>query len=458
MRLSLPLLPLLFTAACRAPVDSGLDTSETEDTAVAGVRVDLGAFRPRNVVVVHVDTLRADALPRWGNTRDTWPLLEAREGWVSVDRAVSTAAWTAPATASLLTGTDQPTHGVRFFDERGTNYPMGAPSFVSYLADQGMRTALVTGSEILMGEVFELATGFGTAQGVGEEPGNAAGTVDVAVDWLDTLDADEPFLLFLQPMDMHAPYRPEEEDLFTWADPADVPFHIDDPTAAQVFQIVEALDAATTDEEHARLLAGLRAVYDEQALGVDRAIDALMAALETRGLLDDTLIVVTADHGESFLDGPPVSLGHGASVRNELVHVPLLFWGAGVVDTHLPCVASNMDVFPTIVDALGLAPLPSAEGRSLLEGCREHAFSALYFASAGVETLGYIGVESREAQVAYECQEGGVLAFDLLADPLATNLLPLADVPGGEALADTLDAYVAEVLTTLPALSCVTAR
>ncbi|MDP2305651.1 MAG: sulfatase [Pseudomonadota bacterium] len=457
IRTLLPVFLALSAGGCLANDGPGVDGTPSDETGrgePADVKVDLGDFRPRNVVIVQVDTLRADALPRWGSLRGTLPRLDARSGWIGVDRAVSTGSWTAPATASLLSGSDQPTHGVRFFDDTGPNQLFTVPSFAPYLAEQGFATALVTGNQVLLTRDYELGHGFGVSLPVVDEPGNAAGAVGLAVDWLDTLSSDEPFLLFLQPMDAHSPYRPEQEDLWTWADPADMPFNVDDPSFAQENQIGDALEDAETEEDRARILESVRAIYDEQILGVDRAIDTLMAALEARGRLDETLIVVTADHGESFFDGPTASLGHGQSLRNELVHVPLLFWGPGVTDAHLPCVASNMDVFPTIVDALGLPPLPSAEGRSLLEGCREQAFSGLYSAAGGVETLEYVGVESLQGQVIYGCRGGGVLAFDLVADPLASNTLPVAEVPDGVALAAALDAYVAGVVTTLPWLTC----
>ncbi|MDP2314794.1 MAG: sulfatase [Pseudomonadota bacterium] len=450
-----PLLAGLLLAGapgCQAP-GAGEDDSAVVD-ANPGARVDLAGFQPRNVVVVHIDTLRADALPRWGSAHETMPILGQRAGWVSVERAVSTASWTAPATASLLSGTDQPTHGIRFFDETGPNIPLAVPSYVPHLQEQGLTTALVTGSEILMGGVYNLGQGFGYAQALAQDPGNARGSVEIAIDWLDTLGADEPFLLFLQPMDVHGPYRPEDSDIGLWADIGHLPFVLTDPPAAQEAQIAAALEAATTDEARAQVLATVRDVYDEQMLGVDRAIGALMDALEAEGRLDETLIVLAADHGESFYDGAPPHLGHGMSVRNELVHVPLMFWGPGVTDAHVPCVASNMDIFPTIVDAMGLPALPSAEGRSLLHDCREHAFSGVYDSVGGVETLEYLSVESKDAQVVYDCINAEIHAYDLVADPLATVKLPLDSVPKGIVLADALDAYAASVVTTLPKLTC----
>lgn len=451
------LLPVLLSAvACTdpdaaKPGDSGADG----DTGPVGPpMVDLGGITPRNVVVVHVDTLRADSLPRWGSTRDTMPHLSARGAWVSVQRTVSTAPWTAPATASLLTGEPQHLHNVRFFDDTGPNYLLALPSFATHFQEQGVATALITGSQVLTNDVWDLEQGFDYVRVIHDDPGNAAGIVEDAVSWVDARDTDSAFLLFLQPMDMHGPYRPQEQDRWTWADADGEFFDAEGGEREQQDAIDAALDAAGTEGERAALLTTLRAIYDEQALGLDRALDGLLEELEARGLLDETLVVLTADHGETFYDGVPPHLGHGGTVRHEVVSVPLLFGGAGVTQAHVPCLASNMDVFPTITQAMGLPAMGDTEGRSLLEGCRDHSFTGVYGAAGGVEQLRYLAVESLRAQVIFDCFLDTVVAFDLAADPFALEPRPVAEVPDGEALEEALRGHTREVLTTFPHLVC----
>jgi arylsulfatase A-like enzyme len=402
---------------------------------------------------VQVDTLRADSLLAYGGTRDTMPLLFARPGWVTVERAVSTGSWTAPATASLVTGLDLPRHGIRYFDDEAPNHRLDSPTFQKYLGEQGFDTALYTGSGLLIDGAYSLGEGFAVAELVEDEPGNADAVVTAGLDWLGARDSDAPFLLFLQPMDPHGPYDPEAEDLGTWSDPANLPFDVTQRPDQQESDIFAALDAATTEEETAAILTQVRAVYDEQILGLDRELDRLFDGLAASGHLEDTLVVVTADHGESFYDGVPAMLGHGFSTRNELVHVPLFLWGANVPDTYAQCLASNMDVFPTVIDALGLEPMADVDGQSLLDACRQFAFSGVYEATAGVETIDWLGVETLDAQVMYDCT-GDLHAFDLTTDPGAVTSVSTTGIPDGAAVVQALDTYSASVVTQLPDLRC----
>ncbi len=450
-----------------APIDTApIDTAPTDtaptDTAVthpSPVSLDFDGFIPQNFVIIHVDTLRADALARWGSPHATTPLLDARPGWMAVERALSTATWTAPATASLFTGLDLPTHGVRFFDENGPNHLLTEMTYPEHLGSLGFVTNLITGSEVVLDDgAYDLGHGFQSTSHVDNEPGNAAAIVDEALEWTQSLALDQPFLLFLQPMDAHGPYAPTTGDLGTWADLSAVPFDLSGYPGEQEAQINFALAEAASDAERLAILAQVRNVYDEQLLGVDRAIETLMEGLSATGQLDRTIVVFTADHGESFYDGLPAHLGHGMYTRNEIVRVPLLFWTPVSPTGSTACVASNIDVFPTLLDAAGLTDIAGVEGQSLLGGCREVAFSAEYHADGGIETLDYLSGESLAAQVVYGCATGSIQAFDLLMDPGARNPRRLADVPAAGAVADALDLYSASVLATLSDLSCTIER
>lgn len=388
-------LALLALYACAEP-PGGSPDSAAPPPAEPG-RLDLGGFAPRNVVVVNVDTLRADALPHWGGPHPTMPAMAARPGWVSIDRAVATAGWTAPSTASLLSGRDLPAHGVRYADHDGTVGTMRVGGYAELLREQGYATALFSGSSLLLEPSNGLATGFEDVEGV--------------------------------PFDLYASVSAQEE------------------------QIRGALSGAD-EPERAEILAAVRGVYDEQVLGVDRALEALIAGLERLGHGEDTLVVLTADHGESFFDGPPAMLGHGMTARDELLHVPLLFWGAGVQTAHVPCVASNMDVMPTVAELLGVNGPRVLDGRSLLTECRTRAFSGVYEAGPDGEVLTWLSVEGAQSQVVVDCTSGEKTAFDLATDPLAAEVRIVHDVPEGAELAGWLDGYRDEVLAALPHVWC----
>lgn len=448
-------LPLALALACGGPADGPADDKDgAPDTSGDGDALEFRGFTPRNVVIVNVDTLRADTLPRWGSEHDTMPMLAARPGWVSVERAVGNASWTGPATASLLTGTDQPAHGIRYPDTTATN---ASPSFIAHLAAQGVATGMFTGSYVVTTPAFGLIAGFDVVHRLFDDPANTAVLTEPALAWVDTLGPEQPFLMFIQPMDLHAPYRPEDQDVGTWSVADEVPFTLDAPTEAQQAQIEGAYEGATSDEERGRVRDAVRAVYDEQMLGVDRALATLMDGLEERGRLADTMVVLTSDHGESFYDGPPSHFGHGRVLRHELVNVPLMFWGEGLADAHVPCLASNLDVLPTVVDVMGLDPLASAEGASLRDGCRTHAFSSTFEYEPDGERLYHLSAESLDAQLVYNCRSPEILGFDLVADPRARQPLPPEALPGGAALQEALEAYTTEVLTALPTFTCASA-
>lgn len=428
------------------------DTSVDTDPPLASV-VDLGGFTPRNVVVVHVDTLRADSLPQWGSKRNTLPTVSQRTGWIVVEHTVVTAPWTAPSTASLLTSVHQFDHGVRIPQDDGQDHTLAAPTHVAFLKAQAVATALFTGSSVVTNPRWDISRDFDVVQVNDTEPGNALATIAGALDWVDSLGPNERFLAFFQPMDMHGPYRPEPRDRWVWADPDDVPFSLTVPGMIQEDQFRAAYEAAS-EEERVRMLVAVRAVYDEQMLGVDRALAALMDGLEARGRLDDTLLVLTSDHGESFYDGEPLHIGHGSVLRHEVVKVPLLFWAPDLVDTRVRCLASNMDIFPTIVDAMGLPPMEGTAGSSLLDACRDHTFSASYLYEDGAEALQLAGVESLDAQVVFKCLDGSETAFDLRSDPGARTPLDVADVPGASELAAALHNHLGEVHGKIPDVGC----
>jgi arylsulfatase A-like enzyme len=96
---------------------------------------------------------------------------------------------------------------------------------------------------------------------------------------------------------------------------------------------------------------------------VDRQIGRLFDGLEQRGLLDETLVVLTSDHGEELFDHD--GFEHGHTMFQELLRVPLLFWGPGVRPGRIETPVSLVDVLPTLLEALGLEPLPDLAGRSL---------------------------------------------------------------------------------------------
>jgi arylsulfatase A-like enzyme len=284
--------------------------------------------RPSSVVLIVIDTVRADHLGTYGYGRPTSPFLGrwAEQG-VLFERAQASSPWTVPSFGSIYTGHDPGRHGAGFLLKRGANEfaPMDAevPSLAQVLERAGYATAAIVNNDLLR-PTFGLARGFETYDWTPRRHGKpyrrADEVVAAAIAWLDARD-ERPFLLVVHLMDPHFAYDPPEEVRGRFMGGGAETFHYDD---MDVFELRSRTRA--TEEAERRLLA---AAYDEELLFVDAQIGRLLENLEQRGLLESALVVLTSDHGEEFFEHD--GFEHGHSVFQELLHVPLLVWGPGVV-------------------------------------------------------------------------------------------------------------------------------
>jgi len=290
-----------------------------------------GEREVRSVLLITLDTTRADALSGDAASRELAPsIARLADGGVRFPVAYTTAPLTLPAHASMLTGLAPPRHGVR--DNGVAALAGSAETLAEVLAARGLETAAFV-SSVVLDRGFGLDQGFerydqpplverGTGQGFAERP--AAETARAAIDWLDRRDRARPFFAWVHFYDPHLPYRPPEE----------------------------FLEQAAGD------------AYRGEIAAVDHAVGELVAALERLGSMNSTLIVVTADHGESLGEhGEPT---HGALCYEAAVRVPLIFRFPG--QPPLPGatrVASAVDLFPTVLWRLGIAHASGLDGVDL---------------------------------------------------------------------------------------------
>lgn len=340
--------PLLFFACQTAtPVDGasavpeGADLSTTEATA-------------KRVVLITVDTLRADVLGAYGGPADTPEIDRWAANGLRFERAFSAAMLTNPSHASIFTSLYPRDHGV--YDNQ-SGIADGSRTLPGELRRAGFRTGAVVAFPHLNPNVANLADGFDRFIPATQAERRASDQVAIALDEIDALGSDR-FFYWLHLADPHAPYEPEgvvrsiRESQTPMRQAARVSpgFQRKNPWFASAFKRYD----------HAEALFDR---YVAEVEAVDRALAALRQALTARGLWEETLIVLTSDHGENF--GEHDLWFHHGGLHDAAVHVPLIFLGPGVsprVEVHP---VEHVDLAPTVLELLDLPRWEPMRGREL---------------------------------------------------------------------------------------------
>ena len=317
-----------------------------------------------NVLLVVIDTLRADRLGAYGNPRGLTPFLDelAARGHV-VRHARAQVPWTNPSVASILTSRYQSQHGIISFR---SVLPASELTLAEVLKENGYATAAFSANG-LIGETFGFAQGFdvyrahllmkGTDPAYLRIPVRADRIAAEALAWLDERRRDgstAPVFLYIQLMETHSPYAPPPEllDRVRGTRPAM------DLREASEHMYVDSL--SPVDEQKLRQIED---VYDASVMAVDQALRAFFGALGERGFFDDAVVVITSDHGEEFQEHG--SRGHGKTLFDESIRVPLIVLppGAGPAG-DVDRLVSSVDIAPTVLELAGI-PIPSRfAGRS----------------------------------------------------------------------------------------------
>jgi arylsulfatase A-like enzyme len=329
---------------------------------------DVAAPAPPNVLIWLVDTLRADRLHCYGAERETSPRCdELAAGGVLFEDCFAASNWTQPSVQTILSGT----WPLPFSADLSGTVPSGLVLGAEWLWQHGWDTAGITvtaavarafGFDQGCATYLELDEGLDLVARKRREGERFSGgrVVEAALAWLDEgRDPGRPFYLYLHTVEPHMPYEGHEGADF--CDPA-YAGRLDGSIDAQL-----AAQAAShsPDEDERRFL---RDRYDGEVLESDRHLGALLDGLRERELLDDTLLVLVADHGDEHWEHGDFGHGH-RNLHRELLHVPLvLSWPHGLpAGVRVPGPMRALDIMPTVVELCGLPPLPGAEGRSVAE-------------------------------------------------------------------------------------------
>lgn len=295
-----------------------------------------------NVVVVLNDALRADYLGVYGHTGGTSPRVDAfaREA-VIFEEALAQASWTRPAVATIFTGLTPEAHGV---DGVHDTLSRAVPTLAEAFKEAGYGTGAFVANDILSPR-FGYWRGFDVRE-IKRVP--ARQVVEAALSWLDTVP--RPFLAYVHTIETHRPYEPELQHWEPFLPPGGRPANL-------------RATASRCPDVTPKEMILLRSAYRGEVHQNDAAFGALLDGLSARRLLEDTIVVFTADHGEAF--GEHGTCGHSTTLYREALRVPLLIRLPGVKGRRESSVAQQADLMPTL---LALANIPGPEpieGRDL---------------------------------------------------------------------------------------------
>jgi arylsulfatase A-like enzyme len=322
-----------------------------------------GETKPQpHVILVVVDTLRADALGCYGHEAAHTPALDAFAAEsVQFTDAVSSSGWTLPSVGSLLTGVWPSLHKATGKVSLLRPISPDIPTAAELLVDEGYRT-LGFANAAYLSPLLGLDRGFEVfdhQHAYNQDVRRADQTVNDAIAALDKSDEDKPLFLLTHLFDSHLDYDPLPEDLARATEGLSGP--------APPLSLRGCKELAQDEPPSEELQAWVRAVYDAEVAAIDRAFARLRAALEERGIWDDAVVILTSDHGEEFWEHGDFE--HGHTLFNELIHVPLIVKaprGAQVEPRVVDAQVRVLDTLPTIFELCELEQPTSFSGRSYL--------------------------------------------------------------------------------------------
>ena len=395
-----------------------------------------------NVLLISIDTLRPDHLGCYGYGRETSPAIDrlAREG-VLFENHISSTSWTLPAHAALFTGLADSVHGC--VDATGTALAPGFTTLAERFQGGGWTTAGFFAGPYLH-PAFGLAQGFEHYEDCSSVADLDAGEVDewamdagvmrashtgitnprvlAAVrEWMEGRDAERPFFAFVHFWDVHFDFTPPA--------PYDTMF---DPgytgsITGEGFFFDPRIDASLPERD----LQHLRALYDGEIRWTDAHVDELLGDLERLGLAEETVVVLTSDHGTEFFEHG--GKAHRTTLYDELIRIPLIVRWPGELPGGRRVAEQTraIDVAPTLLELAGLPPLAHGMGASLVGLARGEP---LDFDNSAVSELSSVGrdlrsVRTREGKVLADQVGGTSVWFDLERDPLERVPRPTDEAP-----------------------------
>jgi arylsulfatase A-like enzyme len=314
---------------------------------------------PLNLIVITVDCLRPDRMSLLGYSRETTPFMDAsvKQGALFVN-AYSQAAWTGAGVVSTLSGLYPPTHGVV---RSGVTIPESVNTLLDEFSDRGYRVPNM--SYLTVDPTFQNLGQMEEKRVISPETYDEIAEIR---NWID-LNHDDSFAIWFHWRHLHLPYEIfSDQENFP---PADEITNVPPEAIRELIQKEVIIPEGTFqfEEEHREWIDAL---YDSQILWFDRFYEMLRYRLRLHNKLENTIIVITADHGEELLEHGHV--GHASTAvhskhYDEHIRIPLIILCPRLIDDKVvfDVPAQQVDILPTVLDMMGWEIPETAQGRSL---------------------------------------------------------------------------------------------
>ena len=401
-----------------------------------------------NIILISIDTLRADHLSLYGYQHDTSPTLDKlAENSIVFENCIAQAPWTLPSHMSMLTGLYLSNHGVVNDTLSLSDKTL---TLADILHDTGYTTAAFTDSQFVSKKY-----NYHTFDVFNDEGSGESRNFEDMIEWVST-NSEKKFFLFWHNFKPHCPYNPEaRHDKFTDKGYSgiintkpgredEICEHVSNKTRKgctnKCGYYYDALmgNLTTSDIDY------VRNKYDGEIRETDAKLKQLLTLLVHKGLLNKTIIVFTSDHGETLGDRSPYKFGH-KNMHREVLNVPLVIHAPYMRDqSRVGEIVESIDIMPTLLDLVGLSIPEGLDGVSLvgagsnLSG-EEIGFSE-YYVDDGVTVV--YALRYGDLKIIHDANLGSFSIYNLSTDPRETTNIYDNDEEKSQFIRDLLLRYI----------------
>ena len=365
-----------------------------------------------NIIIIVIDCLRADHVAGYGYSRQVSPTIDElyRSGMV-FKRAYSNAPWTKPSVATIFTSLYPHMHNAVNSSDSLADETL---TLSEILKNNGYKTAFFNGGNPIIGEKSNFYQGFDYFF---ESEIRATILTGQFLNYLSEM-SEKRFFAYVHFMDLHLPFNKNEYNKLFVSDYENYflqPLYIN----RRILRLATSKNAVTEKDK-----AYLTALYDGQIRFIDDSIKKIISTLKQQNMLENTVLIVTADHGEELWDHGNIE--HGHSLYNELLHVPLIFAGKKFKHKEIETPVSLIDLFPTVLDLTNIKTKKfTPAGSSLLKLRSRPVFATgtLYLdekysvIKAGLTWIFNSGKNKNKMRLLGPSSEEKYELFDLNSDP-----------------------------------------